>query len=346
MKKSITSKLIFGIIALVVIVGAGFLIFGKHSNANLGASVYGITKPTPASSALPVVNVGTSPTPRQICIRSGRFMSAPSITVTSPNGGEVYQPGQQITITWTSCNLPSNVQIGGGLIWPTGFSSNPSPSAFINYTNTGSLTYTLPGTSSFNSPNTFQYGNFYKISLGATDAITHSVIATDNSNNFFSIIQTPLSISSNGTPTAVVAAAGGTSTHSVVTFTIPFTVTANSNLPVYIPSNAGESATATALHAIEYAVDNSGTFTLNGTGTIAYTGNGALTPDTNGNYVIPAGQTKTFNLVATYQPSVAGSYRASLVNVNWNTNDSASVYNTYTLGLSASAYKTPYVVAQ
>lgn len=33
--------------------------------------------------------------------------STPSITVTSPNGGEVYTTGQQINVTWNSCNIPA-----------------------------------------------------------------------------------------------------------------------------------------------------------------------------------------------------------------------------------------------
>lgn len=344
MKKSITNKLILGVIALVVIIGAGFLVFGKHPNSNLGASVYGVTTPTPASSALPVVNVGTSPTPRQICIRSGRFMSAPSITVTSPNGGEVYQPGQQTTVTWTSCNVPASTPINITLNYYAngGLAGSNILSTTVN---SGTQIVTLPNAVLFQTGGALQYGANFRIFV-STGSTQLPIPTSDISDNLFSITANQMVVSPNGTPTAVVAMASGSNAHSVVTFTIPFSVTVNGTSPIYIPSNAAESATATAVHAVQYAVDNNGTFTLNGTGTIIYTGNSALTPDVNGNYVIPAGQTKNFNLMVTYQPSAAGSYRASLVNVNWNTNDSASAYNTYTLGLSASAYQTPYVVAQ
>ena len=35
-------------------------------------------------------------------------IATPSITVTSPNGGEIYTTGQQIEVTWTSQNIPEN----------------------------------------------------------------------------------------------------------------------------------------------------------------------------------------------------------------------------------------------
>lgn len=39
--------------------------------------------------------------PQTICLPN----SAPWVKVTSPNGGETYTAGQQITVTWTSCNV-------------------------------------------------------------------------------------------------------------------------------------------------------------------------------------------------------------------------------------------------
>ncbi len=49
----------------------------------------------------------TTPPVQTGCIAT----TPPSITVTSPNGGEVYTAGQQINVTWTSCNIPANALI-------------------------------------------------------------------------------------------------------------------------------------------------------------------------------------------------------------------------------------------
>ena len=340
MKKGITSKIIIGIIAIIIVVGIGILVFGKQSNANLGASVYGITNQPQKTTTNPTISTLSH------CIASGQFMSPPSLVVVSPNGGQTYMPGQQVTVTWKSCNLPSTTRIALNTLT----SQVPNNSygmgngGTIVFPNTGSATVNLPIPASING---WHNGNYFKVRVLATlnPSNPNSTLLTDDSDNTFTI-DSPLMVSPNGTPTAVVAAAGGAAQHNIVTFTIPFSVTANNNSAVYIPSNAAESGSATALHAVQYAVDNGGVFTLNGTGLIVSTGSAGLTPDANGNYMIPPGQTQNFNLIATYQPSVAGSYRASLVNVNWNTNDSATAYNTYTLGLSTAAYRTPYVAAQ
>lgn len=47
--------------------------------------------------------------------------STPSIKVTSPNGGEVYTAGQQITVNWTTCNISRtnpdmNISLSGGTL--------------------------------------------------------------------------------------------------------------------------------------------------------------------------------------------------------------------------------------
>ena len=38
--------------------------------------------------------------------------TVPSITVTSPSGGEIYNGGQQVLVKWTSCNVSGNVYLG------------------------------------------------------------------------------------------------------------------------------------------------------------------------------------------------------------------------------------------
>jgi hypothetical protein len=145
---------------------------------------------------------------------------------------------------------------------------------------------------------------------------------------------------------------GGSQTHGIFTMTIPFSVTSYGQTS-YIPSTASlatagsvSSPTATAGHFIEFAVDNGTTLQTGATATITYTGNDSLNVDSNFNYQIPVGQTKTFNMVVTYSPTTAGSYRGQLVNVNNNTTDSASTYSTYTAGLNTNQFRTGYVAGQ
>ena len=75
--------------------------------------------------------------------------SVPSITVLSPNGGETYSPGQQISVTWKSCNIPDKlvtIYIGysnpdlPGKGWEQTLMKEPNYST----NNTGIETVTLP----------------------------------------------------------------------------------------------------------------------------------------------------------------------------------------------------------
>ena len=70
--------------------------------------------------------------------------AAPSITVLSPNGGDVFPIGSIQTIRWTSVNLPGGVVIevsrDGGSTYSVLFTNEP---------NTGSVSWTVTGTQSF-----------------------------------------------------------------------------------------------------------------------------------------------------------------------------------------------------
>lgn len=86
---------------------------------------------------------------------------APSVTVLSPNGGEVYQAGQKITVRWKSCNLLSSDRIAIGLLrnYNNGF-------GFVE----GSRVYGLQndGIETFTLPSGENAGNVYKISVDIT----------------------------------------------------------------------------------------------------------------------------------------------------------------------------------
>ena len=156
-----------------------------------------------------------------------------------------------------------------------------------------------------------------------------------------------IQVASTAAGTATASGAGGAQSHSVLGFTIPFSVTAFGQ-QAYVPSTAASATTGTGTaQAIQFCVDNAnGTCQAVGSGVITYNGADGLTPDTNGNYVIPAGQTKNFTLQVTYTANGAASYRASLLNVTWSNSDVTSGFNTFTAGLNSNAFKTNYVSAQ
>ena len=104
--------------------------------------------------------------------------NTPSITVTSPNGGEVYTVGQQITVKWNSCNVSginsiSLIQKNSG----GGFSQVGIPEVFTGNQNSGSTVFTI---SSNIIPN-----NNYKISIWAN--VVNNFQAAGQSDNLFTI---------------------------------------------------------------------------------------------------------------------------------------------------------------
>ena len=123
----------------------------------------------------------------------------PSITVLSPNGGEVYQAGQQITVNWKSCNIPANANIGIGMNWPGSWTLNFGLSA-MSTTNSGTANLTLPSSSSFYLPGGFQSGQFYKVSVTAPYIQTGGISVFDVSDNQFTINK-PGVINTTTTPT-------------------------------------------------------------------------------------------------------------------------------------------------
>ena len=105
-----------------------------------------------------------------------------SITVLSPNGGEVYTSGQNITVTWHSCNgtdpqvtivLKSTQSLYGAEI--------------ATVPDTGTATIALP-TALYSGTISLVSGNYYKINLQLGGSVMGGHIApTDNSDNTFTI---------------------------------------------------------------------------------------------------------------------------------------------------------------
>jgi len=105
----------------------------------------------------------------------------PPITITSPNGGEIWQKGSTYQIIWTSSRIvDSTVKIElykGGAYHSTIISNKP---------NDGSYIWTIP--------NSLPLGNDYKIKI---KSITNDLIY-DYSDNYFNIVSEILVISPNG----------------------------------------------------------------------------------------------------------------------------------------------------
>ena len=101
----------------------------------------------------------------------------PSITVTSPNGGETWTPGSTHTVTWTSSGAQSNYMVSlVGFLVPGGvhYSEMLYPNVPVS---NGSYNLTVP---TGLNPGT------YKIGIHMIDSIRQEV-ASDQSDNYFNI---------------------------------------------------------------------------------------------------------------------------------------------------------------
>lgn len=114
--------------------------------------------------------------------------TTPSITVTSPNGGETLTMGQPITIRWTSNGLnSSNSHIGINLLVP-----NTNVPLIIADSLSGDATSYVwtPGV----TPGPINPGTQYKIQIAAGGAIGGTVLnLSDTSDNYFTISSTTAS---------------------------------------------------------------------------------------------------------------------------------------------------------
>jgi len=97
--------------------------------------------------------------------------TAPSITVLSPNGGEIFTQGQQIPVKWETANIPLTSKM---VINITNGSIN-SPA--ITTVNDGQEYYTIP--------KDFANGNDYILFVSTYSGLENYVV--DNSDNFFTI---------------------------------------------------------------------------------------------------------------------------------------------------------------
>jgi len=85
------------LLVVIVIIG-GLLIWKTKAASNQQAALF---KTTTLQTACKI-NIGPNGLP---------LPGVPSIKVISPNGGETFTAGQQITVMWSTCNIPANASM-------------------------------------------------------------------------------------------------------------------------------------------------------------------------------------------------------------------------------------------
>ncbi|MEI6022834.1 MAG: T9SS type A sorting domain-containing protein [bacterium] len=122
-----------------------------------------------------------------------RIPSASSITVTSPNGGDVYNVGDTIAITWSTKNIPISESVGIYLSSDsiTQLTSNCGI-AWQNIPNTGTFAYVIPDITTYAQPCfSYPFGNHFKINISYYDTATNNLIE-DSSDANFTILPNPI----------------------------------------------------------------------------------------------------------------------------------------------------------
>ncbi len=137
------------------------------------------TKNTGGDPAVLNNNINTPPVVAQPdCLPA----TAPWIKILSPNGGEVYQMGQEISIKWKSCNGSSDAQI----MITLKSTQSTYGSEIATVPDTGSATITLP-TSLGGGQASLALGKYYKIVTQLNGNAMGYTAPTDSSDNTFTI---------------------------------------------------------------------------------------------------------------------------------------------------------------
>lgn len=124
---------------------------------------------------------------------------------------------------------------------------------------------------------------------------------------------------------------------NVGTFSIDYEVTAV-DADIYMLTSAAKSGKAGANYRI---TTGSASSSVTGTQTAVLTS----TADKDGSvYVVNEGETETFTLTVTFDPTVTGEYRLQLVNAQWATTPDATTFKK--TSLDTADFRTDYIVVQ
>ena len=181
--------------------GVAYGFFGNLTSQKLreyqkakGIPVTGTLTPTTRAIILPTTTPIITPIPVPIITPVSipcTSTTPPWIKVLSPNGGETYIPSQQIPVSWTSCNVPSNASLYF-VLEASGHASslNTTGATFNSSINDGNEIITLPPTSHFGQIGSYsQYGNNYKFTIVYQPFATgtSAIDVRDSSDNLFTI---------------------------------------------------------------------------------------------------------------------------------------------------------------
>lgn len=173
----------------------------------------------------------------------------PSVNITSPNGGEVWQQGNAYQVTWTRANFNDEVAIN--LIDYT-----PGSRYGMEYGITNGLNVrTVPGQTTFSwtIPSTIPVGDYYKVSIG-------SGAVNSMSNTYFTITtaQQPSTSTTTVTTPVVTGSQGGNTTSGPSTATLQQELTQLISLLLQLLQQAGaqgllsQSQISSALNSVSH----------------------------------------------------------------------------------------------
>ena len=187
--------LLVAIVLGIAVIGGGAYYLGKGSN-KLEVKIPENVLPNVENQKLPVAENTKNPQVVSDCNSS----SKPSITVLSPNGGEMFKSGDRITVRWSSCNILKSTPIK--ILLQGNFSGETLNTSTLSNFNLGLTAYpkdkllnsgiatplTIPVSGhtqwSGYSPN-MEYGTYYRIFI-STD-LPDSTNISDISDNLFTI---------------------------------------------------------------------------------------------------------------------------------------------------------------
>ncbi|MBP9852042.1 MAG: peptidoglycan-binding protein [Candidatus Pacebacteria bacterium] len=124
------------------------------------------------------------------------------VIVKNPNGGEVYQAGQRITVKWRTCRIPANQNVRVDLVVAPFPPTGTNGVGLGNTPNDGREQFTLPAASAFNG-NPMSFGQNFKVLIWYPNG--SSVSPQDVSDNLFTINGTtiPAPIYTTDTATSI-----------------------------------------------------------------------------------------------------------------------------------------------
>lgn len=188
--QSSLKKFLLPAVILIAVIIVGAFVFMRGGAVDQGAALFNAATKT-SSFRTPVPTILDCP----MIIGSNGIpvVSAPSIRVISPNGGEVYQPGQQVTVKWKVC--PNGNPINPAALTYIWLESQPGSSNEQRYPllsasaqilfNSGQAVITVPP----NLPNypNMPLGTNFKIMVGDWHYGGGPDIGNDESDNLFTI---------------------------------------------------------------------------------------------------------------------------------------------------------------